>query len=309
VKTFIKKSIVLENPIAKELADLRIIDPDTVELYYPQVRDREDIAVLRCATSGVIFLNRSDHVNAGHYKKKKGTSYWDADSKTFGPLQVKEDDIRRANTLKEIVRTLNLGADFSYLDVGCGLGGVLRGMLEIGKDCSAIELQDDVRENLRKFGYTVHASFDEVPHEKRFDLVTLFHVFEHLKEPAAMLKDLYILMKPGGTLLIEVPHAKDVLLRSFELDAFKKFTFWSEHVILHTQESLRLYLESSGFQDVRISGVQRYPFANHLYWLWKGEPGGQQKLPAFREELLEKAYEERLVSIDQTDTLLVQAQK
>ncbi len=295
-------SLVLKNPVAKELADLKIIDVKHVELYYPRVRDREDVGVFRCAKSEVIFLSRSDHIKPEYYAHQKGASYWDVDSEEAGLLQTKEDDTRRIDALKRLVADQKL-ATASYLDVGCGLGGVLRSMRGVVKDCSAIEPQDDMRESLKRSGNAMYASFEELPHGKRFDVVTLFHVFEHLTEPAAMLKKIHAVMKPGGTLIIEVPHAKDALLQSFNLEAFKKFTFWSEHMILHTQHSLKTYLKAAGFRDIHTSGIQRYPLANHLHWLWKGEPGGHQKLTAFREKRLEEVYEKLLISLDQTDTL------
>jgi hypothetical protein len=49
------------------------------------------------------------------------------------------------------------------------------------------------------------------------------------------------------------------------LDSFKESTFWSEHLILHTKESLRKILEAVGFKNIKIEGLQRYPSANHLY--------------------------------------------
>lgn len=304
----VETSTVLKNPVAQQLADLKIIDPANVELYYPRVQDREDVGVFRCMKSGVIFLSRSDHIGPEYYQQQKATSYCDAETEAAGLLHAKEDDMRRVNALKRLVADEKLTTP-SYLDVGCGLGGVLRGMKEVLEDSSAIEPQDEIRESLKKSGYATYASFDDLPNGKKFDIVTLFHVFEHLKEPLAMLKDMYAVLKPGGILIIEVPHAKDALLRSFDLEAFKKFTFWSEHIILHTQQSLKTYLEAASFRDTHTSGIQRYPLANHLHWLWKGEPGGHQKLAAFRENTLEEAYEKRLVVLDQTDTLWVEARR
>lgn len=42
------------NQIEKQLIDLEIIDPESISLLFPRVRDNEIINVLQCAKSGVI---------------------------------------------------------------------------------------------------------------------------------------------------------------------------------------------------------------------------------------------------------------
>ena len=128
-------------------------------------------------------------------------------------------------------------------------------------------------------------------------------------EPLETLKKLHRHLSPGGKLIIEVPHAGDALIKTYNLESFKAFTFWSEHLILHTRKSLETFLRAAGFNRVRIEGFQRYPLANHLYWLKEGKPGGQEILKQFRNEELEKAYAENLNKVDQTDTIIAIASK
>lgn len=42
--------------------------------------------------------------------------------------------------------------------------------------------------------------------DNHFDLIEAFHVLEHLDKPFLIMKELHRLLKPGGTLLIKVPH-------------------------------------------------------------------------------------------------------
>jgi hypothetical protein len=92
---------------------------------------------------------------------------------------------------------------------------------------------------------------------------------EHLPDPAATLHELRASLKPDGegTLIIEVPHARDFLIEALKLQEFIDFTLWSQHLVLHTRESLRLLLADAGYRNVMIEGVQRYSIANHLHWL------------------------------------------
>ena len=41
-------------------------------------------------------------------------------------------------------------------------------------------------------------------------------------------------LKKNGTLIIEVPHANDLLLKKLKLKPYINLSLWSEHLILHT---------------------------------------------------------------------------
>ena len=117
-------------------------------------------------------------------------------------------------------------------------------------------------------------------------------------------------LRSHGSLILEVPHASDILLSQLETDAFKRFTLWSQHLILHTRESLRRLLQAGGFSNIVIEGVQRYPLSNHLNWLSQGKPGGHKSvLSALDTPELKMAYEAALRKIDATDTLVAIARK
>src|SRR5208337_4886157 len=82
--------------------------------------------------------------------------------------------------------------------------------------------------------------------EKYFDLVTLWHVLEHMPEPLAALQQVYRLLKPGGRIVIEVPNLASVeahwLGRHwYHLDV--PFHFWH-----FTPRSLRTMALKAGFQ-------------------------------------------------------------
>ncbi len=88
-------------------------------------------------------------------------------------------------------------------------------------------------------------------------------------------------------------------------ESFIRFTLWSQHLILHTHQSLRVFLESAGFDPVLIKGVQRYPLANHLQWLAHHKPGGHLSPLAFLlTPDLDRAYAEALAAAGATDTLM-----
>jgi len=141
--------------------------------------------------------------------------------------------------------------------------------------------------------------------DSSLDIIVSFHVLEHLPNPLDTLSELIEKVASGGQILIEVPHAKDFLLSSVDCEAFKEFTLWSQHLVLHTRESLRRTLEYVGLEDIQIEGVQRYPLSNHLNWLANGKPGGHKSLISVLDsDTLFNAYQQSLSRIDATDTLV-----
>ena len=90
---------------------------------------------------------------------------------------------------------------------------------------------------------------------------------------------------------------------------YRDHTLWSEHLVLHTRESLSAVIEAAGLTVERIDGCQRYPLANHLHWLCRGEAGGQERWPALCDPDLDAAYAARLIAADETDTLVAVARK
>ena len=132
------------------------------------------------------------------------------------------------------------------------------------------------------------------------------NIYQH---PLKYLTELRDNLNENGKIIIEVPHANDALLSLFDIEEFKKFTFWSEHLILHTRTSLDIYLKKAGFKNIVISGYQTYPLAYHLYWLNKKTPGGQVEYNYLSNENINIAYQDLLNKIDKTDTLIAIAEK
>lgn len=290
------------NSIQKLLLDLGICNLDSINKFYPKVRDRDDISVMRCQKSGVIFLSSSSHIQQSYYSNKTDLSYWSASSRQQAVLGSFEDDSRRANQFEAAIKNKK------WLDYGTGVGGILDLLNHKASQTLAVEPQAGIREQLIKCGYKVHDEIENVK-ETDLDVVTLFHVYEHLINPIEIGSKIREKLKIGGKIIVEVPHAKDFLIDFLNLETFKAFTFWSEHLILHTRTSLEIFLQESGFKNIVIKGFQRYPLANHLYWLSKGKPGGHQHWHYLRTKELDKDYADMLASLDKTDTLIAIAEK
>lgn len=260
--------------------------------YADKVRDSEDVGVLVDSASGIIFLDRSDHVDIAHYEDIEGGNYWGAPTRAGALKKYAYDDERRFKQFTSYIK------DKDVVDVGCGTGGFMDLAAKETRSIVGVEPQKYVHRELSNLGYTMYPLTSDLP-KHSCDVATMFHTLEHVTEPIAVLKEVKESLRPGGILIVEVPHAKDVLL---SLKTFQDFTLWSEHLILHTKESLRTFLEEAGFADIEILGYQRYPLSNHAGWLINQKPGGQnsyQELDAVTE-----CYNSLLVEKDKTDTII-----
>lgn len=274
------------------LLGLGLISEETIMPYADKVRDREDVGVLVDSASGIIFLDRSDHVDIAHYEDIEGGNYWGAPTRADALKKYAYDDERRFKQFTSYIK------DKDVVDVGCGTGGFMDLAAKETRSIVGVEPQKYVHRELSNLGYTMYPLTSDLP-KHSCDVATMFHTLEHVTEPIAVLKEVKESLRPGGILIVEVPHAKDVLL---SLKTFQDFTLWSEHLILHTKESLRTFLEEAGFADIEILGYQRYPLSNHAGWLINQKPGGQnsyQELDAVTEY-----YNSLLVEKDKTDTII-----
>jgi SAM-dependent methyltransferase len=261
-----------------------------------KVRDDESLDILECQGCGLVFLSRTK-LPEGFYEQ----SCMHSDD----PQPIEEwlrdtdrDDERRFRYLSEAMTNRDV------LDFGCGVGGFLLKARSKANHVTGIELEERLKPHFQTNGLNVLPSIDQLPSDQRFNLITAFHVVEHLEDPANMLRQLAKRLREGGRIFIEVPSSSDALLTLYESTPFSEFTYWSCHLHLFNAANLPLLARKAGLKLDYISHIQRYPLENHLYWLAKGKPGGHQLWRFLDSEELSRAYEARLASLGRTDTLM-----
>ena len=295
----------LDNAAANVLIALGLSTRESFEPFFPRVRDREDVAVLKCRQTGAIVLSRSDHVGSSYYETKhRDPTNGNASGQVHRASTLRKyayDDERRAEKFRETVR------DRRWLDIGTGAGGILELLGPEVAEAAGVEPNRGARELLRNRGFTIFERIEDVP-KGRFDVVTLFHTLEHFVHPLESLATLREKIALDGRIVVEVPHAGDILLSLFNVESFKAFTLWSEHLILHTPATLESFLAAVGFSRIVVEGFQRFPLANHLRWLARGEPGGHVSWDFLRSAELDHAYANLLRRLCRTDTLIATAQ-
>ena len=258
------------------------------------VRGGETIDVLQCNTCGLVRLSEVMDEPDEFYRD---SGMRDGCVESLGKLRLetKDDDERRFRFTEKMITNKRV------LDFGCGDGGYLLRAQNVARSACGIELEKPVREALQAEGFRCH---ERIKDAGEVDVVTMFHVLEHLPDPVTALREIVDHIAPDGMLIVEVPNADDALLSLYQCDAFADFTYWKCHIYLYTMDTLRLLVKKAGLKVKFMRQIQRYPLENHLYWLVKGKPGGHFQWSFVGNDALNRQYEAMLTNLGIADTIV-----
>ena len=135
------------------------------------------------------------------------------------------------------------------LDVGCGTGEFLAYLMGRGYQVQGVEPSLKAREKaIAEHGIHVVAGIDRIPAQEQFQIITLWHVLEHVPDPRATFKKLYALLADGGLLVIAVPDRE-----SWDAQHFKEhWAAWDvpRHLSHFRRKDVHRQLHEHGFQLV-----------------------------------------------------------
>ena len=247
-------------------------------------------------------------------KEKEESKFYDKDQQTklLNKSFTLEDLQRRseADTQRRIeTLTNNFKSRQSLLDIGTGYGFFLDAAQNNGFETTGLEISRDRLKIAQKVTDAAIWTFKiDGPNKtgKKFDIVTLFHVLEHIKNPIKLCNDLKTYLKKKGVLIIEVPNANDYLLQIKK--PYRNFYWQIAHISYFTPKTVTQVLRRAGYRKIKIIGVQRYSFQNALNWLIFGKP--QLKNPTYTSHIfsfIEKNYKNFLSKKKICDTLWIEA--
>ncbi|AYF33937.1 hypothetical protein CUU95_08910 [Vreelandella alkaliphila] len=179
--------------------------------------------------------------------------------------------------------------------------------IETGK--KLIEEYDEAPTQVRYIAGLLDNIFAQ-KHQSTYDLVTLWHVVEHVPEPIRLVADAWQLLKPGGWLSIEVPNANDELLELSS--AFANYSYMIEHLSYFLPNMLSKLIElGTDRKPDKLYGYQRYGIFNYMHWIHANAPLGTEPdfFPGEDRWWLEKSWREQRANALTTDALVVNIQK
>lgn len=143
------------------------------------------------------------------------------------------------------------------LDIGCASGHFLARARESSYVVQGLETSEwAVQEGRKRLGLDIEQGTVETAEfeEASFDVITLWHVVEHLDDPIRSLSTVLGWLKPGGALVLECPNSG-----SFDAGKYgPEWPGWSipYHLWHFTPRSLSAVLDRAGYEVV---GIQTLP--------------------------------------------------
>ncbi len=197
--------------------------------------------LVRCARCDLVFQERVEAPKDGQPQRP---SLDDGSQNRFGRALERLIRLFRLSRVRLAMRLLPAGGQ--TLDIGCGRGLYLRMLKERGYQVRGTEL----------FAGTAGPVDPELPidlgevtpgryPDASFDLISIWHVLEHLPTPDITLEACARALKPSGALLIAVPNYGSIQARFggehwFHLDL-------PRHIFQFTQPTLERLLAEHGF--------------------------------------------------------------
>lgn len=163
----------------------------------------DSFKIVSCKKCGLTYINpRPDNKEMEKY-------YPDNYYGKRRPLLEKYTILSRMRKIEKEVQKRSDNNVKRILDIGCGRGLMLSEFKKKGWEVFGTELSEYSCELARNnFNIEVikgDVELHEFP-ENSFDVITMWHVFEHLSNPGKTLEIIYSLLKKDGILIIEVPN-------------------------------------------------------------------------------------------------------
>jgi SAM-dependent methyltransferase len=187
------------------------------------------------------------------------------------------------------------------LEIGSSTGYFLDDLRGYVASVTGVEPGEAYRTHANRLGLRTHSSLDELA-GRRFDVIFLYYVLEHLRHPIGYMSSLSSWLKPGGRILLEVPNVDDVLLGPYHIPNFGPFYWQKAHYQNFSHATLNDVLTRAGY-SVKLIPAQRYDLSNHMVWMMEGKPGGAGRFKELFTAELETAYAEALKRQWKCDTL------
>lgn len=179
---------------------------------------KESFSLDQCESCSLLFTNPRPTLNeiGAYYKSEEYVSH----SSTKKGLINQVYNWVRSYTLKQKINLLKeLSDGKELLDIGAGTGHFLKKTKDAGFRVLGLEPDEDARK-VAKSENDVDLKDLSLLHDldQNYDLITMWHVLEHVYDLQKDLSKITSLLKPNGVLIIAVPN-----YTSFDAEHYKEF--------------------------------------------------------------------------------------
>ena len=170
---------------------------------------------------------------------------------------------------RRITQFLKFGKGYRprLMDYGCGLGHFIDAAYDFGFSVEGVEFNPYAIEYIRRrYTYPIlHSSAWERrhPREGLYDVITLFDVIEHLRDPLQLIRAAAQSLKPGGLIVISTMDSRSLTSRLLgkRLEDFRRIR---EHLFFFSKSNLTRILATHGFETLHVETLGHTFEVKHL---------------------------------------------
>jgi 2-polyprenyl-3-methyl-5-hydroxy-6-metoxy-1,4-benzoquinol methylase len=234
------------------------------DIHYPDVPDRfsmkDKYNLVRCKACGFSYLSpRLVEIDMAQF--------YDLDE--YQPHKLSEQSL--FDRIYKIVRDKNsvnkrrlierLKERSQLIDIGCGTGEFLMEMKQQGWRVGGMESAPEARMLAIEKDLNIYENSDEI--EGKYDIITMWHVLEHVHRVEDLFENIKRILAPGGYLVLAVPNIESFDARYFKntwvaLDA-------PRHLYHFRPVDIYRLLKFQGFEIIKLSSLLYFdPWYNSI---------------------------------------------
>ena len=238
---------------------------------------QEPFKILECKECGLLYTTpRPNKDEIGRYYKSE--EYYSHQENKEGFIPKVYEKVKSVNLKNKYGIATEGKEKGKALDIGCGVGDFLHTMEQHGWDCTGVEPSEDAKVIAKKRikGQLLSSEEQENLPDSSFDLITMWHVLEHVDDIRWQIQQLHRLCKPGGRIIIALPNYK-----SYDGQYYK--AEWAaydvpRHLNHFNKETLIKILEESGLRHVKTEKL----VWDAYYISYMSEKYRKHSIPLFR---------------------------
>lgn len=207
------------------------------------------IPYVRCPSCSSLMQEQviNHSVNIGSIPEVYEERYWERAVDPDGNIKdlTTMRDFKMKNWFGSILAYANRLQGGTVLDVGSGLNFLLSGFSSDKWDLNSIDMSKFAvrfsKSNFPQINAMLGDHGQLIQQGKKYDLVISYHVVEHVCDPVTFIKELQLLVKPGGFLIVGTPSSTSLASKLFK---GRYRMLGPEHLVLFSTRSFKALMNA-----------------------------------------------------------------
>jgi SAM-dependent methyltransferase len=215
--------------------------------------------IVRCRRCELMYANPQEHIDCETFAVEDGAQVYDPASEVSRQYYQKQqtqlpDNLRALSVLDQA-----LPGRGRLLEIGSYAGIFLDRIRADGWETVGLEPWRPVAKYARgRYGLEIIEGVlpNSALANAHFDAVVLLHVIEHMPDPAANIREIRRVLKPGGVLVVETPRFNSLMFKLLGRRE-RSIQNCNGHIYFFTERTLGRLLGQNGFSVFEVERVGR----------------------------------------------------